>query len=120
MCLAPEINTMFYLLDGEINGGGILRSQIDGDNLADGGQTPLLDIVIMHVLEPVGNALIPAGVAPVAVEVLTVTSHCCRRRKRTQGVGDQRQSLDAEDAIAHEKCQREDRVNACAEETVDA
>ena len=85
----PEINATFYLLDGETNGGGIIGSQIDGDNLAYGGQTLLLDVVIMYVLEPVGNALIPGGVTPVAMEVLTVTHHRCRRGKRTQGVGGQ-------------------------------
>src|SRR5436305_8009311 len=111
-CITPEINTTFYLLNGETNGGAIVRSQIDGDDLADGGQTHLLDIVIMYVLEPVGNTRIPGGVAPVAMEVLTVTRHRCRRGQRTQGVGGQRQPSGAEDAIKHEKCQRVDRVNA--------
>ena len=62
-----------YRFNSELNGEGIVRSQIDGNNLADGGQAHLLGIIIVHVVKPVNNARIPGRIAAVAIQVLAVT-----------------------------------------------
>src|SRR5579859_6814968 len=95
-----------------MNSKAIVGCDIHGYYLADGSQAHLLHIVIVHVLEPVSNAILPRGVAAVAVGIFTVAGGSCRHRDRPQRVRDPRQPNATKGAIAHEKCQGVDGINA--------